>query len=79
MVIHTVRAGKTQSSLLSPSYGHEMSDFCPLFILFSSVLQEPKGSETGNFQLFETLLQAITQFFQQVRLGKYSVLVQRRR
>lgn len=31
-----------------------------------SVLQEPIGNETGNFQSFETLLQAIVQFFNQV-------------
>jgi len=31
-----------------------------------SVLQEPKASEMGNFQLFELLLRAIIQFFQQI-------------
>ncbi|KAL9958587.1 hypothetical protein ACROYT_G035620 [Oculina patagonica] len=37
---------------------------CLAFVVnaIQSVLQEPKGSETGNYQLFETLLQAITQF-----------------
>lgn len=45
---------------------------CLSCFLSSSVLQEPKGSETGNYQLFETLLQAITQFFQQVRLVSMS-------
>ena len=43
-------------------------DVCVFLLFISSVLQEPKGSETGNFQLFETLLQAIKQFFEQVRL-----------
>ncbi|KAL9958438.1 hypothetical protein ACROYT_G035450 [Oculina patagonica] len=41
---------------------------CLAFVVtaIQSVLQEPKGSETGNYQLFETLLQAITQFYQQI-------------
>ncbi|KAJ7378137.1 RNA endoribonuclease [Desmophyllum pertusum] len=41
---------------------------CLAFVVtaIQSVLQEPKGSEAGSIQLFETLLQAITQFFQQI-------------
>ncbi|XP_078350635.1 uncharacterized protein LOC144635377 isoform X2 [Oculina patagonica] len=41
---------------------------CLAFVVtaIQSVLQEPKGSETGNYQLFETLLQAITHFYEQV-------------
>lgn len=41
---------------------------CLAFVVsaIQCVLQEPKGSETGNFQLFETLLQAVAQFFQQI-------------
>lgn len=41
---------------------------CLAFVVtaIQSVLQEPKGSERGNFQMFENLLQAVTQFFQEI-------------
>lgn len=50
---------------------------CLAFVVsaIQGVLQEPKGSETGNFQLFETLLRAITQFFQQILSMNTSVTV----
>ena len=40
---------------------------CYLSIYLLSVLQEHKGSETGNLALFDLLLKAVVQFFQQVR------------
>ncbi|PFX28137.1 Transcriptional protein SWT1 [Stylophora pistillata] len=41
---------------------------CLAFVVtaIQSVLQEPKGSERGNFQMFENLLQAVTQFLQEI-------------
>lgn len=41
---------------------------CLAFVVtaIQSVLQEPKGSERGNFQMFENLLQAVKQFFQEI-------------